>query len=198
MVYDDLYAACAMMNGTKIEDGMTVHWDYPGFLNISLDDKNLSRTKDGYGIHMVATPDFVNGETNRVVFYLDCDGHTIHLDDVIVQWEEGKVREQYLAAVAQRLPEIRTLLRFAGEGKDKAVKEMLKMLEGGNFLDPIRRHLQHLYLAQLEDVSLIPEYMHLWEKTVSEFGENAARANWIDFQGTLPADKRADTCPDGR
>lgn len=191
--HDELFEACEALSGIQIGD-FTIYWDYPGFLSLH----QGCTTGSGYGYHVVATPDFINGEPSRIVFNLDYDGLVLSMPDITgVQWEKGKVEEIFRAAVARRLPEIETLMRAAREHGTDGIRALDQALEGHPYIEPLRAELQLLYLEQLKDDELVGAYMQVWERVKQVYGEEAARANWAEFQAQLPAEQRCDTDPEG-
>lgn len=194
MTHDELFEACEALNGIKVGD-YTVCWEYPGFLSLS---HAGCTTESGDGYHVVATPDFINGEHTRMVFNLDYGGTVILMPDITgVEWEEGKVEETFRAAVARRLPEIETLLKAALDHGASGIESLDRALGEHPYMDPARAELQLLYLEQLEDDELIGAYMRAWERVKQVYGEEAARANWAEYQAQLPAEQRCDTDPEG-
>jgi len=194
MTHDQLYEACESLSGITIGD-FTVYWDYPGFLNLN---RAEFTTESGYGYCVIATPDFANGEHTRIVFQLDYDGLVLSMPDITgVVWEKGKVEETFRAAVARRLPEIKTLLEAAHDHGLGGVEAFDRALGVHPYMDPARAELQLMYLEQLEDEELTGAYMRAWERVKQAYGEEAARANWAEFQAQLPAEQRCDTDPEG-
>jgi hypothetical protein len=130
---DELHTFCGdVLNGQTVDE-FTVYWDYPGFINLSHTDEPITNERDE-GACLIATPDFVNGDPNRITFSIDFAGLQLALsDEEGVTWTKETALETWRAAVEKRLNLARyvfTVLRREGEdGLRRLIDEHGGLLE---------------------------------------------------------------------
>lgn len=104
----ELRAFCAKtLNGQSVEE-FRVFWEYPGHLELLPQEPVHGPDTDDSAV-LIATPDFINGNPNRITFAVLYAGHFHTLPDEEVSWIKDTALEVWCAAVSNRLKAVRSV-----------------------------------------------------------------------------------------
>lgn len=120
-----IYFCTNTLHGQTVKE-LFATWEKPGYIQLTPLGDPLWDSMGG-AAYITATPDFINGRPNYLLFSVNFDGRSYYLPGKTVTWREDTAVATWKHAVLERLLMIRralTVIRESGtEGFERFVKE---------------------------------------------------------------------------